>query len=61
MDIYLLGNWAFVDMGKGYMLCIGTKEDVDAADAAEIGKMVQEAIAVAKFRSMGSMKGGKTH
>jgi len=50
MDIYLLdtekGQMAFVDFGSGYMICIGTRAEVDSASPAKLERMIWEAIAM---------------
>lgn len=59
MKIYLKDEWAFVDMGTGYLLCIGRKEDVDRATSeAEVAKMVREAVATSQYQLIAS---GRKH
>lgn len=57
MDIYMMGDQAFVRFAKkghgaNYMLCIGSKADVDAADDATLIRLVNEAIAYSEYRSL---------
>lgn len=54
MKIYLLGEAAFIELTreKNYMLCIGTKAEVDEADEQGILRMVEVALAHAKYRSL---------
>jgi hypothetical protein len=56
MKLYILGNWVFADCFKGYMLAIGTREDVENQPLSKIGEMILEAIAVSQYRSMESFK-----
>ena len=43
MKIYIHGNDAFVNVGSGYLLCIGTKEEVKKANYQTIMEMVEKA------------------
>lgn len=52
MSIYLMDDMAFVDLGKGYLLCIGSKAEIDNADEEKIRRMITEAVAYSKFRSI---------
>lgn len=54
MKIFLVGDSAFVELAKehNYMLCIGTKADVDKATPPELIHMVDTAIAFAKYRGL---------
>jgi hypothetical protein len=61
MKIYLMGDSAFVDVGKGYLLCIGSKTEVDEAKPGRLLDMIEEAIAHSKWRSMESSKGMVLH
>lgn len=61
MDIYVKDRWAFVDLGKGYLLCIGTKDEVEKADRAEIGRMIQEALATSQYHSVKDSQGQRVH
>jgi len=57
VDIYLMEGMAFVDLKKGYMLCIGTKKEVDEADGQRLMQMIREAIVMSQFRSIETSKG----
>lgn len=61
MKIFLMGNMAFVDIYKGYMLCIGSKAEVDAASPQHLIEMIHEAIAYSQFRSINVSKGQTLH
>lgn len=61
MDIFLQKDKAFVDLGNGYMLCIGTKAEVDQADATRIGEMIKEAVVYAQWRSIVSSRSMTLH
>lgn len=61
MKIYLLDDNAFVEFGKGYMLCIGTKKEVDDATPQKITEMVDFAIAYSKFRCLEIWKDTRVH
>lgn len=55
MDIYVMWvkndgvpvEMAFIDHGSGYMLCIGTRAEVDAATPEKLERMIWESIAMA--------------
>ena len=59
--IYLQENDAFVDIGNGYLLAIGKKEEVDKADATRIAEMIQEAISWSKWRGINRSSGHIIH
>jgi hypothetical protein len=61
MDIYLKKKMAYVDFAKGYMLCIGTKEEVDNASNEQILRMIWEAIALAQFNSITDSRCRRVH
>lgn len=53
MDIYLMDGNAFVKLnGSNYMICIGTKEEVDQATPQEFVEMIGRALAICRFRSI---------
>lgn len=58
MDIYLENGKrnpqdpVFVDLGRGYLLRIGTKAEVDKADYAQIREMVRKAVADDQFQAI---------
>lgn len=54
MKVYIIGDNAFIELVRDtdYMLCIGTKAEVDAADDKEIVRMVLVALAQAEYRSL---------
>jgi hypothetical protein len=54
MEIYIKGDRAFVDIGSGYMLCIGSKDNIKGATDRDIQDMVMAAIAYNKFLGMTS-------
>lgn len=45
--VFCLGNDAFVDIGSGYLLRIGSAEEVKKSTPEEVDDMVKGAIAVA--------------
>ncbi len=49
MKIYLMEEQAFVEYTPGYMLCIGTKKEVDEATPQQLMRMVQIAIVYSKY------------
>lgn len=62
VKIYLMGEQAFVELpGSTYMLCIGSKTEVDAADEKRLIEMIKEAIVWSQYRSIGSAKGHARH
>lgn len=61
IDIYLMDGMAFVNLGNGYMLCIGSKSDVDKASPQRIVEMIDEAVACSKYRSIATSKGAVLH
>ncbi len=61
MNIYLRGAWAFVDLGNGYLLCIGRKEEVIGAGDAKISEMIREAVATARYHDMTVKPGEAVH
>lgn len=57
VDIFIMGEQAFVRFARkghnaNYMLCIGSKQEVDEANDEQIVKMVSEAIAFSEYRSL---------
>jgi len=53
--LYLLDEMVFVQFQQkhsNYMLCIGSKAEVDKADERQILDMVKQAVAMAKYRSV---------
>lgn len=61
MSIFIQGNDAFVEVGNDMMLCIGTKKEVDAADAVQLYEMVYLARSLAKYRAIEDSKGQSKH
>ena len=61
MSIYLMGDQAFVDIGDGYMLCVGSKKEVQEADEKQLVEMIVSAITWSRYRAIGSAKGLVTH
>lgn len=57
INIYLMGEMAFIDLGDGYMLCIGSKTEVDEASPTRLWEMVNEAVVHSRYRSISSSKG----
>lgn len=45
MKIYLVGDDAFVDLGQGYLVCIGDKETVLKADENLLAALIWHAMA----------------
>lgn len=56
MTLYAKDGMVFVDLNKGYLLCIGTLAEVENASAEKIERMVWEAIKLAQYRSIDSSK-----
>jgi len=57
MTIYIMDGMCFVavDLGRSsYMLCIGSKEEVDKATTQEGLDMVKRAFAINRFRNANS-------
>lgn len=52
MKLSVLKKMVFVDIGKGYMLAIGTEEEVQQATIEQVGQMILEAIALSQFRDI---------
>ncbi len=44
MKVYIIGESAFVSLGGGYLLCIGTATEVDGKSEREIRGMISEAL-----------------
>lgn len=61
VDIFVQNTNAFVSLGNGYLLCIGTRAEVDKADATRIAEMIQEAMAFSRYQTIGSAKGMRLH
>ena len=59
--VYFQDGDAFVDIGNGYLLCIGTLEEVSKANATEVVNMVNAAIALNKYRGIDTAKGVIKH
>ena len=54
--VYFQEGQAFVEIGNGYFLCIGTLEEVAKATPSEVVKMVNEAIAFNRFVELDTPK-----
>lgn len=52
MTIYLVGDDAFIEIVPNYLLKIGTREEVQNADAEEIAQRVQQAIAIKEWDAL---------
>lgn len=56
MKIFLMGEQAFVQLNKpgweNFMLCIGSKTEVDAADEKRLVEMIHQAIAWSQYREI---------
>lgn len=52
IDIFLMGDMAFVDLGDGYMLCIGSRTEVDEASPQRLMEMINEAVIYSKYRGI---------
>ena len=52
MKIFLMGEMAFIDISKGFMLCIGSKDEAMEASAERLIEMINEAIAWSKYREI---------
>ena len=54
MNIYIINGQAFVQLRSRYLLCIGKVEEVNEADSEKLTHMIAEAMALAKYHSIGS-------
>lgn len=54
IEIYVMKGMAFIDLGNGYMLCIGSKDEVDEASPDRLLAMVNEAVIHSRYLSMSS-------
>lgn len=61
IEVYLMDGMAFVDLGAGYMLCIGSKAEVDKATPERLMEMINEAVMHSKYRGIESSKGVVVH
>ena len=61
VKIVIVKEDAFVDLGNGYCMFIGTKAEVDQADATRIGEMIKEAVVYAQWRSIVSSRSMTLH
>ena len=61
MTIYIVDGMAFVDLGKGYLLCIGKESEVKEADEQKITDMIRFAVAYSQWCSMESSSGETRH
>lgn len=52
MSIYLMGDQAFIDLKDGYMLCIGSKQEVDSANERQLVEMIHSAIIWSRYRGI---------
>lgn len=52
VKLYSREGMAFVDLGRGYLLCIGTEEEVLKQPAARVYEMIAEAIAVSEYQAI---------
>lgn len=50
VKIFLIGEQAFVEISKNYMLCIGSKTEVDEATPAQLAAIITSAVALSRFR-----------
>lgn len=55
MTIYTKDGMAFVDLGNGYMLAIGTEAEVEKASVITLAEMISRALATRKFQSLHSV------
>ena len=55
MTVYLVGDNAFVDIGNGFLICIGTKEEAETADQVKLAEMITRALTLRRFESMGNV------
>ncbi len=53
MKVYLSGEDAFVEISSGYLLYIGTKEEVKNATQKQIKEMVANAIKIKQIENGG--------
>ena len=52
MNIFLMGNMAFVSIGKNYLLCIGSRIEVLNATPEQLVELIEAAVAWSKFRAI---------
>ena len=65
MRIILVNDNAFIDFGSGYLICIGTRVEVETALAADddekIRHMIQEAVVQSQYNSIENTKRQTKH
>ena len=59
--VYFQDGDAYVDIGNGYLLCIGTLEEVSKANSTQVVDMVNAAIALNKYRGIDTEVGVIKH
>lgn len=52
VKVYLLGDMCFVKIEQGFLLCIGTLEEVSKANEKRVIEMVWEAVAICEFQKI---------
>jgi len=52
VKIVVNDDWGFVDVGEGYLMCIGTRDAVERADAETLSLMLRDAIAQNAFKNL---------
>ena len=60
MRVYLLDEMCFVEIGKGYLLCIGTKEEVQSGKKP-VEELVWEAKVHSQFQNITISTGQRVH
>ena len=53
--VYFQEGDAFVDIGNGFLICIGTKEEAETADQVKLAEMITRALTLRRFESMGNV------
>lgn len=62
MKVSVMDKQAFVDLGQGYQLCIGTEREVqEASIEQQIGEMILSAVAWSRFRRIEKGRGMTLH
>ena len=61
MKIYVQEKLAYVPLGGGNLLCIGSEEEVTNANPIKVVEMIAEALAVCQYHAINSSKGFTKH
>ncbi len=61
MKVELHEKHAFIDLGDGNLLCIGTRDEVHAASIEELNQMILEAVIVNQYHEIANSKERTVH